>query len=131
MVRIGGRVSFPVFQCPYGHSLFFHSVGADGPAEARKGFNALTGILCFSTGMLFGNSWLIHRDELFQCPYGHSLFFHFSPHVWGLCGGQKVSMPLRAFFVFPPAVMLSLIGGASGLFQCPYGHSLFFHAGKS
>ena len=41
---------FPfLFQCPYGHSLFFHA----------------SGIAVRSAG-----------DQLFQCPYGHSLFFH-------------------------------------------------------
>ena len=35
-------------------------------------------------------------------------------------------MPLRAFFVFP-LVNFSISGTSFGQFQCPYGHSLFFH----
>ena len=92
-----------------------------GPSPTR--FNALTGILCFSTAYgyemaaatgkgfqcPYGHSLFFHyknwqyytRADWFQCPYGHSLFFHGFTVTRRAVRRQDVSMPLRAFFVFP------------------------------
>ena len=63
-------------------------------------FNALTGILCFSTDYLTLAN--VCHAMAFQCPYGHSLFFHKEMSYLGDLTQAGVSMPLRAFFVFPP-----------------------------
>ena len=87
------------FQCPYGHSLFFHSAcGMRGACLAKP----------------------------FQCPYGHSLFFHLPAPRHNL-PREPVSMPLRAFFVFPRPHRPVRLVRPGRRFQCPYGHSLFFH----
>ena len=88
-----------------------------------------------------------------QCPYGHSLFFHLWKSVSPKAPMNWVSMPLRAFFVFPRTTRYDRGGSEDSVIslnaltgilcfstalrqcdesgprwsQCPYGHSLFFH----
>ena len=81
-----------VFQCPYGHSLFFHvyAFARLTSPEGQYSFNALTGILCFSTRYLVGAHI---EDDLFQCPDGHSLFFHGTMTTYEKVNAGVVSMP--------------------------------------
>ena len=139
------------FQCPYGHSLFFHRRRRQPQRRRRQPrFNALTGILCFSTGESNGIP-----VEVFRVSMPLRAFFVFPRRTQCLicCPRSSgwVSMPLRAFFVFPRSrprqwdqCACRCFNALTGIlcfsthraqsvpcretqFQCPYGHSLFFH----
>ena len=69
--------------------------------EEKLGFNALTGILCFSTHVLEGAPRVARTVSM---PL--RAFFVFPPVLqgWWRRHSLSVSMPLRAFFVFPQTI---------------------------